>query len=99
MNTDGHGWDDADQTGGIAAVNRAAAASTLSDPCSIRVSSVAQEFPRKRAKTSWTRSCGTKLWIFNAVLARTRCDYTFWLDADTWSIPRSGRSCKGCWTT
>ena len=54
MNTDGHGWDDAAKAGDIAAENRAAATNSLSDPCSIRVSSVAQECPRQGAKTSLT---------------------------------------------
>ena len=94
MNTDGHGWDDADQAGDIAAVNRAAAANSLSDPCSIRVhqwlknsrvsgpgpdAGVAREFGARVFDFVWVDDFAAAR---NAALARATGDYAFWLDAD-----------------
>ena len=54
MNTDGYGWDGHTQAGDVAAVNRAAAPNSLSDPCSIRVSSVAQKSSTRKGRVSLT---------------------------------------------
>ena len=57
MNTDAHGWDVVRQTPrheGAGELARNGSPISLSDPCSIRVSSVAQNPPVSRARTSLT---------------------------------------------
>jgi hypothetical protein len=54
MNTDLHGWDFQTQEGEFAADFGTANSNPLSDPCSIRVSSVAQITPIRKASTSLT---------------------------------------------
>ncbi|MGC8640624.1 MAG: glycosyltransferase [Isosphaeraceae bacterium] len=54
MNTDEHGWDSETRAGDAAPALHAAGPDSLSDPCSIRVSSVARESSTGKAKVSLT---------------------------------------------